>query len=151
VNLFLNEALKEAIKAEKKNEVPVGAVVVKNGRVIARAHNLRETRQDPLTHAELIAISKAAKKVGSWRLVDCEVYVTLEPCVMCAGALSQARVKAVFYGALDPKGGAQSLKVRIHDNPKMNHRYDLVHLPSAECGQILSEFFKKKRKERKSK
>lgn len=149
MNSFLKEALKEAKKAEQKNEVPIGAVVVHDGKVIARGHNVRETRQDPLTHAELIVLSKAAKKLGSWRLNDCEVYVTLEPCPMCAGALSQARVRAVYYGAKDPKAGVQSLRIRIHNHPKLNHRYVLKHLPNPECGQILTEFFRGKRHEKR--
>ncbi len=143
---FFVEALKEADKALKKDEVPIGAVIVHKGKVIARAHNLRETKQDTLTHAELLVISKACKKLGSWRLEDCELYVTLEPCPMCAGAISQARISKVYYGAKDPKGGAESLGISIHDNKKLNHRFEMVFYAVERCGKILSEFFKLKRK-----
>ena len=142
---FMAEALKEARKAAAKGEVPVGAVVVKAGKVIARGHNLRETLQDPLAHAEAVAVRKASKKLGSWRLEGCEVYVTLEPCPMCAGALSQARVKAVFYGATDPKGGAVTLGFGIHGDKRLNHRYEMVEALDAACGEILTEFFRGKR------
>jgi tRNA(adenine34) deaminase len=140
------EALKEAHKAAAKGEVPVGAVVVKDGKVIARGHNLRETLQDPLAHAEAVAVRKAAKKLGSWRLEDCDVYVTLEPCPMCAGALSQARVRQVFYGAMDPKGGAVSLGIEIHGNRRLNHRYEMIEALDPTCGEILTMFFRGKRR-----
>lgn len=148
MNPFLKEALKEAHKAKVKNEVPVGAVVVHNGKIIGRGHNVRETKQNVLTHAELIALLKASKKLKSWRLVDCDVYVTLEPCAMCAGALWQARVRAVYYGARDPKAGAASLRLKLHNNPKLNHRYVLKHLETQECGLILSDFFKMRRQQK---
>jgi tRNA(adenine34) deaminase len=142
---FRAEALKEARKAEAKGEVPVGAVVVKDGKVVARGHNLRETLQDPLAHAEAMAVRKAAKKLGTWRLEGCAVYVTLEPCPMCAGALSQARVKRVVYGAADPKGGAVSLGIEIHGNGRLNHRYEMALVAEAACGEILTAFFRGKR------
>ncbi len=146
---FMNEALKEANKARKKNEVPVGAVVTKNGEILSRAHNLRENKKDALAHAELLAILKACKKLSSWRLEGCEVYITLEPCPMCAGALFQARVKAVYYGVSDPKAGVVSLGIPIHNNPQLNHRYPLTCLNIKECGNILSSFFARRRKESK--
>lgn len=146
---FLKIALKEAEKARVKNEVPVGAVVVHEGKVIARGHNLREAKQSVLGHAELHALLKASKKLGSWRLEGCDVYVTLEPCPMCAGALQQARVRNVFYGVADPKAGVVSLGIDIHDNSKLNHRYKMTCLEQGECGRILSDFFKARRKRAK--
>lgn len=143
---FIQAALKEAQKAETKNEVPVGAVIVHEGRIIARGHNLRESRQSVLGHAELTAVAKASKKLGSWRLTGCDVYVTLEPCPMCAGALQQARVRHVYYGVADPKGGALSLGFNINANTKMNHRFEMTCLEVVECGLVLSKFFRAKRK-----
>ena len=118
---YMKEAIKEAKKAAKKLEVPVGCIIVKNGEIIARAHNIKETKQDTTKHAEIIAIQKASKKLGEWRLLDCEMYVTLEPCSMCAGAMIQARIKKVYIGAKDEKTGACG---------------------SEECETILKEFFK---------
>ena len=141
----MREALKEAAKAAAKDEVPVGAVIVFEGKIIARGHNLRETRQSVLGHAELAALAKASTKLESWRLPGCDVYVTLEPCPMCAGALQQARVRHVYYGASDPKAGVISLKLAINENPRLNHSYPLTHLDVPECGKVLSEFFRKKR------
>lgn len=146
---FLNEALKQAKLAEAKNEVPVGCVIVHEGKVIARTHNLREEKQDPLCHAEMLAIQKAAKKLGSWRLEGCEIFVTLEPCPMCAAALQQARIEKAWYGATDPKAGAVSLGLPLHNNAKLNHRYEMNYVESKECGEILSAFFKRKRLEKK--
>lgn len=142
---FLILALAEAAKAAGKDEVPVGAIVVKGGEVIARAHNLRERTQSAIAHAEILAMQKAHKKIGSWRLEDCVLYVTLEPCPMCAGALQQARIKRVVYGARDTKAGVESLGISIHNNPKLNHRYSLECLENKECGAVLTEFFRKKR------
>lgn len=144
-DLYLKAALKEAKKAAEKDEVPVGAVVVHQGKIIARGHNLRESKQSITGHAELVAIIKASKKLGSWRLNECDVYVTLEPCPMCAGAMQQARVRHVYYGARDTKAGVDSLKINIHENPKLNHRYKMDCLEEAECGAILSRFFRNKR------
>lgn len=143
---FMQDALKEARKAQLKDEVPVGAVVVLNGKIIARGHNLRENKQSVLAHAELVAIEKASRKLSSWRLLECDVYITLEPCPMCAGALQQARVRNVYYGVPDPKAGVISLGLNLHENSKLNHRYAMTALKMLECGEILSEFFKKKRK-----
>lgn len=142
---FLALALKEAEKAGKLDEVPVGAVIVQDGRVIARGRNNRETKQSVLGHAELVAMSKATKKLGSWRLEGCDVYVTLEPCPMCAAALQQARVRNVYYGVPDPKAGAIALGFNLHDHPRMNHRFTMTDLGMKACGEILSVFFKKKR------
>src|SRR4051794_31089176 len=125
---FMRAALKEAEKAREKDEVPVGAVVVHQGKIIARGHNLRESRQSVLGHAELHALLKASKKNGSWRLAECDVYVTLEPCPMCAGAMQQARVRHVYYGVSDTKAGVVSLGINIFAHPKLNHRYAMTCL-----------------------
>ncbi len=150
MNKYMGEALKEAVKAAAKDEVPVGAVIVFEGKIIARGHNLRETRQSVLGHAELATLAKASKKLGSWRLPGCDVYVTLEPCPMCAGALQQARVRHVYYGAVDPKAGVVSLALNLNDNSRLNHRYSLTHLDTTECGKVLSDFFRGKRKKGKA-
>jgi tRNA(adenine34) deaminase len=142
---FLEQALNEAHKARLKGEVPVGAVVVFEGKIIARGHNLRETNQSVLGHAELAALTKASKKIGSWRLNECDIYVTLEPCPMCAGAMQQARVRHVYYGASDPKAGVVSLDLNIHANSRLNHRYSMTYLESKDCGEVLTAFFKAKR------
>ena len=143
---YLKEALKQARLAEQKDEVPIGAVIVDStGKIISRAHNLRESKKSALAHAECLAIEKATKKLKSWRLIDCELYVTLEPCSMCAGAIQQARIKKVFFGAFDQKAGVISLGIEIHSNPKLNHRFEMQIIESPECGNILTEYFKKKR------
>ncbi len=139
-------ALDEARAALDENEVPIGAVIVREDRVIARAHNQREQLRDPTAHAEMIAITQAAAALGSWRLDGCTLYVTLEPCPMCAGAILQARIPTVVYGAADPKAGAVHTLFRLLDDPRLNHRSLVVSNVLAEpCGQILSEFFRKQR------
>lgn len=144
---FMQEALKEARKAYKKDEAPVGAVIIKDGAVIARGHNERETKQDGTLHAEVTAIRKACKKLGSWRLSDCDMYVTLEPCVMCAGALIQARVRRVYFGASDPKAGAAGSVVNLLEIDRFNHKVEVVKgLLEEECSGILKEFFRELRK-----
>ncbi len=147
---WMQAAYHEALKAKDKNEVPVGAVILLNGKIIARAHNLRETKQSSICHAEILAIEKACRKLKTWRLENCDVYVTLEPCPMCAGALQQARVRTVYYGATDKKAGCISLGLGIHNHSKLNHRYTLTHLPTEECGTVLSAFFREKRKQSKA-
>mgnify|MGYP000932168308 CR=1 FL=1 len=137
-------AIKEAHKAYLKDEVPVGAVVVKDGVVIARAHNLREKQQSFYAHAEFLAMAKAAKKLGTWRLEDCEVYVTLEPCPMCAGALIQSRVKKVVYATLDPKAGAIESVIKLLDNP-FNHKIESYLDYDEQAKVLLQSFFKKLR------
>lgn len=121
---FMKEALEEAKKAYELEEVPVGCVIVKDEKVIARAHNLVESLQNPLKHAELIAIEEASKKVGSWRLIDCELYVTLEPCAMCASAMVYSRIKKVFFGAFDKKRGFVGSVDNILQRPELNHKVD---------------------------
>jgi tRNA(adenine34) deaminase len=140
-------ALDEARAAFDEEEVPVGAVVVCRGRVIAAAHNQREALRDPTAHAEMIAITQAAEALGSWRLDDCTLYVTLEPCPMCAGAIVQARVPLVVFGAADPKAGACVSLYSIASDSRLNHRSELVRgVLEAECGDILKEFFAAKRR-----
>ena len=142
----MKEALKEAKKAYLKEEVPVGAVVVYNGKIIARGHNLREIKESVLGHAELVAISKASKKIGSWKLEDCDIYVTLEPCPMCSGAIIQSRIKNLYFGAYDPKGGAAGSVLDLYEY-KFNHKVNVVGgIMEEECSTIIKEFFKELRK-----
>lgn len=146
---FMNEALKEAKKAYKKDETPVGAVIVKDGRVIARGHNERETKEDSTLHAEMTAIRKACKKLGSWRLNDCDLYVTLEPCTMCAGAIIQSRVKRLVIGALDPKAGAAGSVINVMQVDKFNHKVEVVYGVLREnCSAVLKDFFRELRARR---
>lgn len=149
---FMKEAIKEAKKADEKLEVPVGCVIVKEGKIIARAHNLKETKCDTTKHAEILAIQKASKKLASWRLIDCEMYVTLEPCSMCAGAIIQSRIKKVYIGAMDEKTGACGSVLNLLENYKFNHKVELqTGVMEQECEKILKEFFKKLRKIKKNK
>jgi len=139
---WMAAAIAEARLAEAKGEVPVGAVIVHEGQVIGRGHNLRESSQDPTTHAEMIAIQEAAKKLGSWRLIDTSLYVTLEPCPMCAGALVNARVPRVAWGCDDPKAGATQTLYRIGSDVRLNHRFECVPgVLGDECGALLTSFF----------
>ena len=140
------EALKEAKKAYKKLEIPVGAVIVKNGEIIARGHNLKETKKDTTKHAEIIAIQKASKALNAWRLEDCEMYITLEPCTMCAGAIINARIKKVYIGTTDPKTGACGSVLNIFDDYKFNHKVECeIGMMKKECEKILKDFFKELR------
>jgi len=144
---FMQEALKEAQKAYKKLEVPVGCVIVKDNKIIARAHNLKEIKKDTTNHAEIRAIQKASKKLSAWRLADCEMYVTLEPCPMCAGALIQARVKKVYIGAMDNKTGACGSVLNLSEDYSFNHKIDIeTGILKQECEEILKLFFKQLRK-----
>ena len=143
---FMQIALEEARQAFREEEVPVGAVIVNDGRVIARAHNQREQLHDPTAHAEMIAITQAAESLGSWRLDGCTLYVTLEPCPMCAGAIVQARIPTVVYGATDPKAGAVDSLFRLLDDCRLNHRAETIAgVSAAECGEILTRFFQQQR------
>ena len=145
--LYMDLALRQARTAFDEDEVPVGAIVVHRGRVIAKAYNQREALSDPTAHAEMIAITQAAAARGSWRLDDCVLYVTLEPCAMCAGATVLARMARVVYGADDPKAGACRTLFRIADDPRLNHRAEIVSgVRADECGALLSEFFARKRR-----
>jgi tRNA(adenine34) deaminase len=144
-------ALREAEAALDEGEVPIGAVIVHNdgesGRVIAAAHNQREQLRDPTAHAEMIAITQAAETLGNWRLAGCTLYVTLEPCPMCAGAIVQARIPRLVYGAADPKAGAVETLFRLVDDPRLNHRAQIIAGVLAKpCGEILSQFFQQKRR-----
>ncbi|NLK16982.1 MAG: nucleoside deaminase [Clostridiales bacterium] len=144
---FMKEALKEARKAFLKDEVPVGCVIVKGGKVIARAHNQREGRQDATAHAELLCIKKACKKLGSFRLNGCELYVTLEPCPMCAGAIINARVERAVFGAYDPKAGCCGTLYDLLGCGKFNHTLKAVGgVMEEECSDILKRFFAEKRR-----
>ena len=143
---YMRLALTEAQQAIAEDEVPVGAVIVCDDRVVASAHNQRETLRDPTAHAEMIAITQAAESLGSWRLDGCTLYVTLEPCPMCAGAILQARIPTVVYGAADPKAGAVRTLYRLLDDERLNHRCLIVSDVLTEpCGAILSRFFQKQR------
>ena len=143
---FMRLALAEAEAAADENEVPVGAVIVYNGRVIAQTHNQREQLRDPTAHAEMIAMTQAAECLGSWRLENCTLYVTLEPCPMCAGAIVQARIPVVVYGAADPKAGAVRSLFRLLEEERLNHVCEVIPGVLTEpCGAILTEFFKTQR------
>lgn len=147
---FMKEALKEAKKAYGKEEVPVGAVIVKNGKIIAKAHNLKETKKDTTCHAEILAIQKASKKLNAWRLEDCEMYVTLEPCSMCAGALIQSRIKKVYIGTMDYKTGACGSVFNLLKDYTFNHKVECeIGILKDECEKILQDFFKDLRKKKK--
>ena len=143
---FMDIALKEAKKAYKKLEAPIGAIITKNGVIVAKAHNLREQKKSSLAHAEILCIKKACKKLNSWRLDGCEMYVTLEPCAMCAGAITQARIKKVIIGATDSKNGCVGSIANIFDDIKTTHKVDYEYTINEECSSILSDFFKDLRK-----
>lgn len=142
---FLREALKEAKLAADEAEVPVGAVLVHAGKSVATGRNARERLQSPISHAEIHALEAGAKHIGSWRLTDCTLYVTLEPCPMCLAACQQSRIARLVYGARDPKGGAISLGYALHEDARTNHRFTVDFLEDPECGGVLTEFFRKRR------
>ncbi len=147
---YMKEALKEAKKAYNKLEVPVGAVIVKDGKIISRAHNLKETKYDTTKHAEILAIQKASKKLNSWRLIDCEMYVTLEPCSMCAGAIINSRIKKVHIGTLDEKTGAAGSVLNLFEDYTFNHKVEVEKgIMKEECENLLKDFFKMLRKIKK--
>ncbi|KGR89133.1 MULTISPECIES: tRNA adenosine(34) deaminase TadA [Lysinibacillus] len=149
--LFMKQALEEAQHAALLGEVPIGAVLVYQGKIIARAHNLRETTQNATTHAELLVIQEACKKIGSWRLEDTTLYVTLEPCPMCAGAILQSRVPRVVYGARDQKAGCVDSLYHLLNDERFNHECDVTEgILAEECGQILTDFFKALRDRKKA-
>lgn len=143
---FMKIALEEAGKARKILEVPIGAVIVKDGEIIARGYNKRETLKNPLAHAEILAIEEASKVLDSWRLIDCTIYVTIEPCAMCAGAIVNSRIKRLVIGAMDPKMGACGSIVDLVRHEKFNHRVELeAGVLEEECSGIMKEFFKELR------
>jgi tRNA(adenine34) deaminase len=144
---FMELALREARQALEENEVPVGAVIVHGDRVIASAHNQREQLRDPTAHAEIIAITQAAESMGDWRLEGCTLYVTLEPCAMCAGAMVLARIERVVYGATDPKAGAVHSLYHLLGDERLNHQADVFPGVLAQpCGEILTQFFAQQRR-----
>lgn len=149
---FMEMAIEEAKKAEALGEVPIGAIIVRHGTVIAKAHNLRETTQNAVTHAELMAIQDACKSFGSFRLEETTLYVTLEPCPMCAGAILQSRIPRVVYGARDPKAGCVDSLYHLLNDSRFNHECEVTEgVMGTECGQLLSSFFKELRAKKKAK
>ncbi|MBY0064673.1 MULTISPECIES: tRNA adenosine(34) deaminase TadA [Priestia] len=148
---YMRLAIDEALKAKDKLEVPIGAVIVQNDEVIASAYNLRETEQRSVAHAELLAIDEACKKLGTWRLEDATLYVTLEPCPMCAGAIVLSRVKRVVFGAYDPKGGCAGTLLNLLEFEKFNHQAEVVGgMLEEECGNLLTTFFRELRQRKKA-
>ncbi|RSK25454.1 nucleoside deaminase [Bacillus sp. HMF5848] len=148
---YMNEAINEAKKAGEKGEVPIGAVIVLNGEVIARAHNLRETTQQATAHAEVLAIEQACDKTGYWRLDGASLYVTLEPCPMCAGAIIMSRVERVIYGATDPKAGCAGTFMNLLCDERFNHQAEVLSgICEEQCSQLLKDFFKELRLKKKA-
>lgn len=148
---FMKRAMTRAKAAAKDGEVPIGAVIVKDGKIIATGRNMREKRKNALLHAEIIAIDRACKKIGAWRLMDCTLYVTMEPCPMCAGAIVNSRIKRVVYGCYDKKAGAYGSVFNLADHP-LNHKYEVVGgVLEKECAGLLSQFFFNLRQSRKEK
>ncbi len=146
----MQQALAEADIAESLGEVPIGAVIVLDGQIVGRGHNLRETSQDPTTHAEVIAIRQAAKQLGSWRLLDCTLYVTLEPCVMCMGAIILARIPQLVFGCRDPKAGAVGSIYNFSEDERFNHQVKVREgVLQQECSAQLSHFFRQLREQKK--
>ena len=144
---FMNLAIDEAIKGRDKGEIPVGVVIVKSGEVIAKAHNLKETLKLPTAHAEILAIEEACKKIDNWRLTGCEMYVTLEPCAMCASAISQSRISKVYIGTFNKDMGACGSILNLLDYNMLNSFVDVNWCYDEKCSEILTEFFSKRRKE----
>ena len=144
---FMKEALKEAKKAYDKLEVPVGCVIVKDGKIVARAHNLKESKNDTTKHAEILAIQKASKKLDAWRLLDCDMYVTLEPCSMCAGAIVNSRIRNLYIGTMDKKTGAAGSVLNLFEDFTFNHKVTVQNgILKEQCEKILKDFFKELRK-----
>ncbi|MET3700095.1 tRNA-adenosine deaminase [Bacillus oleivorans] len=147
---FMSIAIEEAKKAKEIGEVPIGAVLVLHDQVIAKGHNRRETSQNALAHAEIIVIDEACKRLGTWRLEDCELYVTLEPCPMCAGAVVMSRVKKVIYGARDPKAGCAGTFMNLLQDERFNHQCEVLEgVLAHECGLLLTDFFRVLRQQKK--
>ena len=147
---FMQEAIKEARKAKEKLEVPIGAIVVLNGEIIGRGHNRREESNDATTHAEMLAIQEANRNLGNWRLEEAQLFVTLEPCPMCSGAMILSRVKELYYGASDPKGGTAGTLMNLLTDERFNHQVQIESgLLEQECGELLSTFFQELRKRKK--
>ena len=145
----MKEAIKEAKKAELIDEVPIGCIIVKDGKIISRGHNIRETKQNPIGHAEIVAITKASKKLNSWRLDGCDIYITLEPCIMCSGAIIQSRIRHIYFGAFDPKGGALGSSIDVLQANNINHHPEIFSgILQEECASLLTNYFKNKRKQK---
>jgi len=143
---FMREALRQAQKAYASDEVPIGAVVIREGKIIARAHNQVELLKDATAHAEMLALTAAEEAVGDWRLIECDVYVTKEPCAMCAGALIHTRVRRVIFGCTDPTSGAAGSMMNLLQMPELNHRCEITSgVLQKECAAILQDFFRKHR------
>ena len=149
---FMSAALEEAEKARMLGEIPIGAVIVRDGEIIGRGHNLTESTCDPTAHAEMIAIRQASAKLGGWRLIGCEMYVTVEPCSMCAGAIVWSRIEKLYIGTMDPKGGACGSIFNIVQEERLNHFVEIeTGLMEEQCRHILKDFFRELRKSKKTK
>lgn len=149
---FMKVAIEEAKKAEIIGEVPIGACVVLHGEIIGRGHNLRESNQNPTQHAEMVAIEEASRQIGSWRLEHCTLYITLEPCVMCSGAIVMSRIPTVVFGAHDPKGGCSGSLMNLLNESRFNHQATVISgIMHDECSTLLKEFFKNLRAMKKAK
>lgn len=145
MNKFMKQAYIQAQKAFMEDEVPVGCVIVKDGKIIARAHNKKEKKNSAIFHAEIECILKATKKLNNWNLKGCDMYISLEPCMMCAGAIVNSRIDNVYFGCKDPKGGALVSNIKLIDIKNINHYPNIEELYTEECSDILKEFFKNKR------
>lgn len=140
---WMQQAIQEAKKARAMQEVPIGAVIVRDGKIIGRGYNVRETSHDPTAHAEMIAIRQASQALDAWRLLDCTLYVTLEPCPMCAGAILQARIPLLVFGTSDPKAGCAGTLMNLLDDARFNHRTEVISgIEQAECAELLTSFFR---------
>ncbi len=149
-NIYMKEALKQARKAYKIKEVPIGCIIVCEDKIIARGYNKRNIKKNTLAHAEILAINKASKVLGDWRLEDCTMYITLEPCQMCAGAIVQARVKRVVIGSMNPKAGCGGSILNLLEMEQFNHQVEVERgVLEEECSQMMTEFFKELREEKK--
>ena len=146
---FMYEAIKEALKAAKEEEIPIGAVIVRNGKIIAKAHNKKEKKKNSLLHAEIVVMNKACKKIKSKYLDECEIYVTLEPCAMCTGAMINFRIKKLFFGAYEPKTGCCGSLYNLPKDNRFNHKIEVVGgIMESECSNIIKNFFKERRKKK---
>lgn len=146
---FMSEALKEAKKAYEEGEVPIGAVIVKDGQIIARGHNKVGQLKDPTAHAEIVALREAARVIGGWRLMGCDLYVTIEPCAMCAGAMVLSRIDKVYIGTMDPKAGACGSVMNVIQEERLNHYIEMeTGIMQEECQSIIRNFFREKRKKK---
>lgn len=147
---WLRRCLRLARYAAQQGEVPVGAIVIgPQGQVLGVGYNRRERERSPLAHAEMIAIQRAARRLGNWRLIDCTLYVSIEPCIMCAGSILQARLRRLVFGSLDPKGGGVHSLYQLLNDARLNHQVrEVIYLPERECGQIVTDFFRERRRRR---